>query len=542
MSKAQSIACLLMSDLVNSTQWVRILGDQKAAMLAQRHDEVARDLMKSHGGLELEKTDGFLIVFERPILAINYAMAYHQALARISTEFAIEFRARIGIRLCELPLEHSPQSNQLQIDRLIKRQTDRLMSLAAPNQTLVTPSILELSLETEHWNPEWKWIQYDSQSLEGWSFPIILCEVGIPGQAPFTKPGCSSSRRWNPEKGKRMLHHDHWTLEKDLSREATGIQRWVASHHKTKEQRLFIFSQAESDLTELRRMVAIGRLLKMEFDGQRGVAPLLDWDLDQTPYLIQYGLPENGNLGDWVKEQGGIECIPMETRMDLVAQLALTLQKAHSIGILHKHINPGCIWIEHGKLDSIEDRSKHLRVQLTDFDTTSLQSEEMLQQSGITTRGLDLRSINQMTPQPIDVDVYLAPERLAGKPATIQGDIYALGVLLYQLAIGSFEKSVGHGWDREIGDSNLRSIIANAIDGRPDKRFGRAGELADRLRTSSQHSKKRSGQPGEEETCSIVAANEEETHVFSFRSPALGFGLAVLFAVLLLLNLLGVLT
>ena len=33
--------------------------------------------------------------------------------------------------------------------------------------------------------------------------------------------------------------------------------------------------------------------------------------------------------------------------------------------------------------------------------------------------------------------LYSAPEYIVGKPATVQGDIYALGVLLYQSVIGA---------------------------------------------------------------------------------------------------------
>ena len=34
--------------------------------------------------------------------------------------------------------------------------------------------------------------------------------------------------------------------------------------------------------------------------------------------------------------------------------------------------------------------------------------------------------------------LYLAPERLRGEPASVQSDIYALGVVLFHLLTGSF--------------------------------------------------------------------------------------------------------
>ncbi len=58
---------LLLSDLVNSTLLVERLGDRRAAELFARHDRLARDLLPEYGGVEIDKTDGFLMLFERPI-------------------------------------------------------------------------------------------------------------------------------------------------------------------------------------------------------------------------------------------------------------------------------------------------------------------------------------------------------------------------------------------------------------------------------------------------------------------------------------------
>jgi class 3 adenylate cyclase len=65
---------LVLSDLVDSTALVERLGDQRAADLIRKHDRLARALMQQHGGREIDKTDGFLLVFERPIQAVAYAL------------------------------------------------------------------------------------------------------------------------------------------------------------------------------------------------------------------------------------------------------------------------------------------------------------------------------------------------------------------------------------------------------------------------------------------------------------------------------------
>ena len=77
--------------------------------------------------------------------------------------------------------------------------------------------------------------------------------------------------------------------------------------------------------------------------------------------------------------------------------------------------------------------------------------------------------------------LYVAPEVLAGNPPSVKSDVYALGVLLYQIAVGDFDRAVAHGWERDISDAQLRKDIAACIDGDPERRLDSAQALAKRL-------------------------------------------------------------
>ncbi len=57
------VTTLLVTDLVDSTKLVDQLGDAKAAQIFARQDRLARDLLQTHGGQEIDKTDGFLMLF-----------------------------------------------------------------------------------------------------------------------------------------------------------------------------------------------------------------------------------------------------------------------------------------------------------------------------------------------------------------------------------------------------------------------------------------------------------------------------------------------
>lgn len=52
---------LLFTDIVDSTNVVQRLGDAAAAALWSEHDRLARELLAEHGGLEIDRSDGFFL-------------------------------------------------------------------------------------------------------------------------------------------------------------------------------------------------------------------------------------------------------------------------------------------------------------------------------------------------------------------------------------------------------------------------------------------------------------------------------------------------
>lgn len=111
--------------------------------------------------------------------------------------------------------------------------------------------------------------------------------------------------------------------------------------------------------------------------------------------------------------------LPPAKAVEIARQLATGLAAAHEKGLLHRDLKPANIMID-----------GHGRARITDFGLAVVEGDASAEIAG--------------TP------AYMAPEQLDGLPATIHSDIYALGLVLYELFTGKrpFEAASMVEWRR----------------------------------------------------------------------------------------------
>ena len=130
---------LLLTDLVGSTRLAERLGDAAMAELNAAHDRAARDLLRAWGGREIDKTDGWLLLFDSVAAAVGCALAYHRAIAALPTPLA----ARAGVHWGAVTLRANPPpdvaqgAKPLEVEGLAKPVAARVMSLAGAGQALL---------------------------------------------------------------------------------------------------------------------------------------------------------------------------------------------------------------------------------------------------------------------------------------------------------------------------------------------------------------------------------------------------------------------
>ena len=114
------------------------------------------------------------------------------------------------------------------------------------------------------------------------------------------------------------------------------------------------------------------------------------------------------SLQRWL-ERGKTPSIDLVLRIG--REVAFGLAAAHKLGLIHRDIKPGNIWLE----------APQGRVKILDFGQARAEREDVqITQSGAI----------------MGTPAYMAPEQAAGEPATAASDLFSLGGMLYRLCTG----------------------------------------------------------------------------------------------------------
>ena len=129
---------LLFADLVDSTALVQQLGDASAAQLWADHDRRSRQLLARHNGHEIDRSDGFFLLFDRPEDAARFALHYHRLVGELG------LAARVGMHhgsvtlRRNLPDEVARGAKPIEVEGLAKPVAARIMALAGGGHSLLS--------------------------------------------------------------------------------------------------------------------------------------------------------------------------------------------------------------------------------------------------------------------------------------------------------------------------------------------------------------------------------------------------------------------
>jgi serine/threonine protein kinase len=168
--------------------------------------------------------------------------------------------------------------------------------------------------------------------------------------------------------------------------------------------------------------------------------------------------------------------MPVANAVDIAAQVAEGLGYAHEHDVVHRDIKPANIMIVRGGV-----------VKIADFGIAHMRSTNIRTQTGAL----------------LGSPKYLSPEQVTGKRAEPSSDIFALGVILYEMVTGkapftgedmtgimfqilNFVPPPPSSLNREAPEM-LDFIVAKALAKSPQNRYSDAREMARDLRECGKH-------------------------------------------------------
>jgi serine/threonine-protein kinase len=181
-------------------------------------------------------------------------------------------------------------------------------------------------------------------------------------------------------------------------------------------------------------------------------------------------------LKEAIKNEGPFES---ERAAGIARAISNALALAHKSKIIHRDLKPQNIMLS-------RDREGHEIPKLLDFGIAKTFETDS---TALTSTGMVLG-----TPQ------YMSPEQAEGKPVDTRADLYALGIILYEMLVGKvpFDAPsvpailVKHLKEppqppsklRESIPPNLESIVLRCLAKEPEKRFATADELSAALEST----------------------------------------------------------
>ena len=195
---------------------------------------------------------------------------------------------------------------------------------------------------------------------------------------------------------------------------------------------------------------------------------------DGTFYYVMEYLP-GMSLAELVKRYGAI---PPERAVHLLRQVCAALSEAHGMGLIHRDIKPGNIFV--AQRGGVYDVAK-----LLDFGLVKPLMEE---------QSLELTAEGTITGSPL----FMSPEQATGESnADVRSDIYALGAVAYFLVTGRavFEETkpikliLAHAQQEVVPPSQLQEgipgdlerVILRCLAKSPEDRYQTVEELAEGL-------------------------------------------------------------
>ncbi len=242
--------------------------------------------------------------------------------------------------------------------------------------------------------------------------------VATPGAAPAPAPAAGASAAPGPDDtdlvGKTL--NRRYLVEKHIGEGGFGDVYLARQIQMDREVAIKVLAPG---MSQDEKLVERFRREAKSACNLRDPHTIITYDFDETENGLLYiamELLQGETLFDVMEED---TLIPAARVAGILEQSCTSLGEAHSMGIVHRDIKPENIFLEHRP-----DYPDFVKV--LDFGIAKIVTGDLAQGPQLTAAGQTLGTLE-----------YMSPEQLMGKKLDGRSDIYALGMMSYQMLTGT---------------------------------------------------------------------------------------------------------
>jgi serine/threonine protein kinase len=210
-----------------------------------------------------------------------------------------------------------------------------------------------------------------------------------------------------------------------------------------------------------------------------GIVALLHTYLGADPPCLEYEFVNGGDLSGLLfqqlqKDPAGLSPV---TAHEFVLQLARTMSSAHQLKppVVHRDLKPANVLCE--------QTQEGVRLRITDFGIGGVAAERAIEETRRSRSKYSQLTAVGGAYSPL----YASPQQMEGAQPEPRDDVYALGVIWFQLLVGDLTKGAptGGGWRKTLAGRGVSekalALLDQCFEGDAAERLPTATDLAQRL-------------------------------------------------------------
>lgn len=252
---------------------------------------------------------------------------------------------------------------------------------------------------------------------------------------------------------------------------------WLATHESRKGSLLVVLKFCADPAAAPALKNELRLLDQIESEQLEGFVNVKNANLEATPPYVEYEYVPGGDLASYVYELHHDGKASWRNVANLVLRLAKNVGRIHRMtpkAIIHRDLKPDNILVQRVK------GKAGVKLKIADLGIgATVAAQEIKDWQQTRANSQNNTALTACTP------LWASRQQRNGDVPTPQDDVYALGVIWYQMMIGDFlrEPPRGAGWKEELTAREMPpkvvGLIERCIDDNPAKRPADAQQLAE---------------------------------------------------------------